>query len=139
MQSDFGPVPQLQVRHGLAADQGRRAHMEDATTAILDFRDNLNVEVAAQAPDISSFYGVHSKLQLSLHGNTLKAAQSASVLLSHMQVFDGHSGPDAANYAKDNLHTFFAGYLDADSLLPADLHEAMVSRSSALFMHCFMQ
>ena len=58
-QSDFTPVPHLQVRHGLAADQGRRANMEDAITAILDFRDNLNEEVAAQAPDISSFYGVN--------------------------------------------------------------------------------
>lgn len=57
-QSDFTPVSQRQVRHGLAADQGRRAHMEDAITAILDFRDILDVEVAAQAPDISSFYGV---------------------------------------------------------------------------------
>lgn len=58
VQSDFSPVPQRQVRHGLAADQGRRANMEDAITAILDFRDNLNEEVAVQAPDTSSFYGV---------------------------------------------------------------------------------
>ena len=55
------------------------------------------------------------------------------MLLSYTQVFDGHSGPDAANYAKDNLHTFFAGYLQADNLLPTDLHEAMVSKSSVLF------
>lgn len=34
--------------------------MEDATTAILDFRDNLNLEVAAQAPDVNSFYGVRT-------------------------------------------------------------------------------
>ena len=32
--------------------------MEDAITAILDFRDILGVEVADKAPDISSFYGV---------------------------------------------------------------------------------
>ena len=43
-----------------------------------------------------------------------------------VQVFDGHSGSDAANYAKDNLHTFFAGYLDTDSLNTSDMHKAMV-------------
>lgn len=44
--------------------------MEDAITAILDFRDILDVEVAAQAPDISSFYGVRLQPQTGLHGNT---------------------------------------------------------------------
>lgn len=97
-ESEFAPISQRQVRHGVAANQGRRCHMEDATTAILDFRDNLNLEVAAQAPDVNSFYGV----------------------------FDGHSGSDAANYAKDHLHSFFGGYLQADSLLPTEMHEAMV-------------
>ena len=57
-QGDYASASQRQVRHGVAADQGRRGHMEDATTAILDFRDNLTEEVAAQAPEISSFYGV---------------------------------------------------------------------------------
>ena len=52
--------------------------------------------------------------------------------MSYTQVFDGHSGPDAANYAKDHLHNFFAGYLQADSLDSNDLHEAMVSNSNVL-------
>lgn len=60
LQSDFTPISHRQVRHGVAANQGRRCHMEDATTAILDFRDNLKVEVAAQAPDVNSFYAVET-------------------------------------------------------------------------------
>ena len=63
-QGDYVCASQLQVRHGVAADQGRRGHMEDATTAILDFRDNLTEEVAAQAPDIISFYGVLTVAEL---------------------------------------------------------------------------
>lgn len=58
MQSDFVPVVQHQVRHGVAADQGRRSHMEDATVAVPDFRNNLSQEIAAQAPDANCFYGV---------------------------------------------------------------------------------
>ena len=58
MQSDFVPVVQHQVRHGVAADQGRRSHMEDATVAVPDFRSNLSQEIAAQAPDANCFYGV---------------------------------------------------------------------------------
>ncbi len=58
MQNDFVPIAQGQVRHGVAADQGRRGHMEDATVAVPDFRDNLNQELAAQAPDANCFYGV---------------------------------------------------------------------------------
>lgn len=56
-----------------------------------------------------------------------------SVLLFYMQVFDGHSGPDAANYAKINLPTFFAGYLQADHLLQTDMHEAMVCAGNLHF------
>lgn len=49
-------------------------------------------------------------------------------------MFDGHSGSDAANYAKDHLHAFFAGYLQADSLLPTEMHEAMVSVVYSILM-----
>lgn len=60
-----------------------------------------------------------------------------------MQVFDGHSGPDAANYAKNNLPIFFAGYLQADNLLQTDMHEAMVRvgnlHSQALLLFCCAQ
>ena len=101
--------------------------MEDAVTAILDFRDNLNEEVAAQAPDVSSFFAVNTSPFTQIVARILKAAQSALVLLSYMQVFDGHSGPDAANYAKDHLHAFFAGHLEADHLLATEMQEAMVS------------
>ena len=102
--------------------------MEDATTAILDFRDNLNLEVAAQAPDVNSFYGVGSTATAGLHVSFCKPAGSA-LSLPFLQVFDGHSGSDAANYAKDHLHSFFAGYLQADSLLPTEMHEAMVGHA----------
>lgn len=89
---------QGQVRHGVAADQGRRGHMEDATLAVPDFRDNLSQQLALQAPDVSSFYGV----------------------------FDGHSGSGAAQFAKGNLCDYFAEYLQADSLQPNEMQEAMV-------------
>ena len=32
--------------------------MEDATTAILDFRDNLPQELAELVPEVNSFFGV---------------------------------------------------------------------------------
>ena len=57
-QNDFVPFVQGQVRHGVAADRGRRNHMEDATVAVLDFRNNLSEQIAAQAPTANSFFGV---------------------------------------------------------------------------------
>ena len=44
-----------------------------------------------------------------------------------MQVFDGHSGSGAAQFAKGNLCDYFAEYLQADSLQPNEMQEAMVS------------
>ncbi|KAL0043145.1 hypothetical protein WJX79_010487 [Trebouxia sp. C0005] len=97
-ENEFVPIAQGSVRHGVAADQGRRGHMEDATVAVPDFRDNLNQELAAQAPDANCFYGV----------------------------FDGHSGAGAAHFARDHLCDYFAGYLQADNLEPDEMQEAMV-------------
>ena len=60
MQEDFEPIPQLKVRHGVASDQGRRSSMEDATTAIFDFRDNLPKELASLTPEANSYFGVQA-------------------------------------------------------------------------------
>ena len=57
-QSDFVPFVQGQVRHGVAADRGRRSYMEDTTVSVLDFRNNLAEQIAAVAPAANSFFGV---------------------------------------------------------------------------------
>ena len=74
LQEDFEPIPHLKVRHGVAADQGGRSSMEDATTAILDFRDSLSQELAVLTPEANSYFGV-----------TLMQQQSATHICACMQ------------------------------------------------------
>lgn len=64
--------------------------------------------------------------------DTLESVLFTLILINVLQVFDGHSGSDAANYAKENLHAFFADSLQPDSLLPDEMHEAMVSQGCSV-------
>ncbi len=73
VQSEFVPIGRGQVRHGVAADQGRRGHMEDATVTVPDFRDNLGQELAAQAPDANSFYGVGISTSINVHTSSAQS------------------------------------------------------------------
>ena len=43
-----------------------------------------------------------------------------------MQVFDGHSGAGAAEFARDHLHDYFANELQPDSLEPSEMQKALV-------------
>lgn len=116
--------------------------MEDATTAILDFRDNLSQELATLSPEFNSYFGVSSYFDppvtsymqhISVKKHAVVCANTGCLL----QVFDGHSGAAAANFASIHLHTYFAGNLQAEQLQAEAVQEAMVRCSVCVLYHSF--
>lgn len=87
------------VRWGSAAAQGQRQAMEDAHVGVLDIQAHTDKALQGKG---GAFFGVRA---FALH-SVVKRNVTASALSSSgglMQVFDGHGGSSAAQFAEEHL------------------------------------
>lgn len=145
--SPQGDPFELVVRWGSAAAQGQRQAMEDAHVGVLDLQSQTDRAMHSAG----AFFGVRHFLHVAVlvainldgHPKCLKALSTDIVIqesavpvnrgASWMQVFDGHGGSSAAEFAEKNLlHALLT-----QTSFPAKPAEALVSALSLVprFLH----